>query len=1124
MATNNNNNGLGKGSGIIRGSGPELNNKGINGALEQANYRRDYANKVYADDGYLKQGLDSLNKQAKYYEKMLKNSEKLSKSQETMYKKRLADVQLLSSTIQTMYDKQEASEDAISKNLKEAHKMRIAQLKEQYKMELENIDKVSDKRKVAQKAVADALADEIKLAQEEMEEIEKAAERAKKSTKSIKEGVSDFTKSLSNTAGELSKIFNLQSLAQNQWLDKANEKYEVINKINSSLGYGLDSGNNAYSRLNESFVQFNNKIDGLFNDQDFKNYMKTSVESGIHSEDMLNEQMRSSLLATKYLGMTNDTQQSMYKYMRLTNNNDAINRYNKMMINLQKEGISVNRDTLNEIIKSNTDADSALVTAGFSAEEIANITDTKNNLAAQIMSTEGLGDEVAAGFNDYINKIQEMMTDTNQWENLSIMTGMNPEDIIQGFHNNPMAIMEALGDNYIDRASSGNKTWDAVLNKEIGNPLTASNVSALQKIRESGGMGSLAEATQENIDKVNNMTNEEAESYVKENAAISDTERWTNKISSNIDKFMNSNETGWLNYSNLATTFFGVAIAGNLASGVASLVDLGKNTFGLFKDGGGFLSKIFGSGGSGAGGTLFKFLGKAGPIAAGVAAVGAGVAAGVALMQNKWDEQDKKKSELANNSEETYLSQGKSSGAAAINAIADQSQAGIHSLDSFGGLSKDTANMLGIKKSWNKSSKKEIADALQEALEQKDWAKYNKIKFYKWKVESSGEIMGKIIPLLTAINLSGLENDDKVMTPLKEAFNVQGLNADTNSIREMVKEWYPNGQSASSIKNSFKRLAEDDIYPVSSTGNFINYDSISDEAIKNGGFGYHKAGLNRVPKDNYRALLHKNEMVLNEEDANNYRTLMSGKSIPLAKDGKGIGGQIGGVEVGDYNSNYVNNHNGLDLYFSTEGTPVGSAVAGTVIDSRDITSPPKGYHGLHSNGYYSYGRVVKVRGDDNGKTYIYAHLKERKVNTGDKVQAGTLLGLSGNTGNTTGPHLHFEVHGAGNNSAAHAKYYTNSIRSASGSAAVGDSSGVSDSSSSSSGTPLQLASAIHANRIIPGIGGEGVDEKESSTNRIVESVNGVSTKIIKYLDELRAEQEDQRRLINAFSASQQTIQ
>jgi hypothetical protein len=55
-----------------------------------------------------------------------------------------------------------------------------------------------------------------------------------------------------------------------------------------------------------------------------------------------------------------------------------------------------------------------------------------------------------------------------------------------------------------------------------------------------------------------------------------------------------------------------------------------------------------------------------------------------------------------------------------------------------------------------------------------------------------------------------------------------------------------------------------------------------------------------------------------------------------------------------------------------------------------------------------YGHYVVIRHNNGLETY-YAHLSERSVQTGDWVVAGQQIGLGGNTGRSTGPHLHYEV-------------------------------------------------------------------------------------------------------------------
>jgi hypothetical protein len=76
------------------------------------------------------------------------------------------------------------------------------------------------------------------------------------------------------------------------------------------------------------------------------------------------------------------------------------------------------------------------------------------------------------------------------------------------------------------------------------------------------------------------------------------------------------------------------------------------------------------------------------------------------------------------------------------------------------------------------------------------------------------------------------------------------------------------------------------------------------------------------------------------------------------------------------------------------GDPVVAAAAGVV-----TTAVPNGNHG--------YGRYVVVD-HGNGESSLYAHLQSVNVGVGQTVDQGSLVGLLGDTGNATGPHLHFE--------------------------------------------------------------------------------------------------------------------
>ncbi|UPT74813.1 MAG: M23 family metallopeptidase [Elusimicrobiota bacterium] len=64
---------------------------------------------------------------------------------------------------------------------------------------------------------------------------------------------------------------------------------------------------------------------------------------------------------------------------------------------------------------------------------------------------------------------------------------------------------------------------------------------------------------------------------------------------------------------------------------------------------------------------------------------------------------------------------------------------------------------------------------------------------------------------------------------------------------------------------------------------------------------------------------------------------------------------------------------------------------------------------LYSNNRMrGYGNVVILRHDSNVTT-LYAHNQKNKVKLGEKVEQGQVIALLGNTGQSTGPHVHFEM-------------------------------------------------------------------------------------------------------------------
>ena len=97
----------------------------------------------------------------------------------------------------------------------------------------------------------------------------------------------------------------------------------------------------------------------------------------------------------------------------------------------------------------------------------------------------------------------------------------------------------------------------------------------------------------------------------------------------------------------------------------------------------------------------------------------------------------------------------------------------------------------------------------------------------------------------------------------------------------------------------------------------------------------------------------------------------------------------------------IHGNNGVD-FGANIGTPVYAALDGVVTLTRGGDSWNGGY-----------GNYIVIK-HNNGTQTLYAHLSNISINKGQNVERGQVIGKSGNSGQSTGPHLHFEVRGSKN--------------------------------------------------------------------------------------------------------------
>lgn len=116
------------------------------------------------------------------------------------------------------------------------------------------------------------------------------------------------------------------------------------------------------------------------------------------------------------------------------------------------------------------------------------------------------------------------------------------------------------------------------------------------------------------------------------------------------------------------------------------------------------------------------------------------------------------------------------------------------------------------------------------------------------------------------------------------------------------------------------------------------------------------------------------------------------KTIPIGKPHFGEQTSGFGVRRNPFGGSSVEGHKGLD-FRGEIGSPIKSTAKGKVI-----------FAGVKGG----YGKCVIVQHENNLQT-LYAHLSAIDVKEGEKVALGDRVGKLGNTGRSTGPHLHYEI-------------------------------------------------------------------------------------------------------------------
>ncbi len=356
----------------------------------------------------------------------------------------------------------------------------------------------------------------------------------------------------------------------------------------------------------------------------------------------------------------------------------------------------------------------------------------------------------------------------------------------------------------------------------------------------------------------------------------------------------------------------------------------------IFTDGiGNIAGMIGGSGGKGlaASGGLIKTIGSGlaatGPIGLAVAGVGVGVAAlaavasGIAAESRKKDEdsKDKDAKQKAINYAVASGTISNTKGAKEAYGARERQEAGAHNnnmlsfnavgvsdvgaeiggmfhsignngdygteyyknqlLRMFNWSDDNTAKKYGITKHWYLSGSKEAGNALEDFKRNHKDREYNKLllamlaSLLHEKSYSGINVASVAAALQIAAMYQGLAGESDIMGPISEELNFEDLSNNKSALGDALHT--AGITRAEQLRDIFKFLHKYDVHLMTGDGyNYLGFPDRDDqqEALKKD-FNLLRRGLNRVPYDNYPALLHEDEAVLTASTANELRTLVS---------------------------------------------------------------------------------------------------------------------------------------------------------------------------------------------------------------------------------------------------------
>ena len=1089
--SNNNNGNNPLGHNINFSDAPNVG-EGLTGHFIGNAARNEFSNKFWDDqNGYLITITKELEKELTQYKELLKYSDQMTKAERQAARERQRALEEQEKILKNIKNQSDISSDTAFKTVKETTNLLINSQSGLAKSWNSLHDKIDEASKMTEKASNNytRLKDDFSKMNKEMGNLVNTANKA---SDSLSTSLSKTLKNAGEGLAKLSNMLSLQKIANNTSEQNARSIEKIQSDTMKQFGFNSNSQYwNFVDSLNNNLKSMNGSMGNLFNNEDLKTYMSNLSSFGITDTKMAQQQMKNSVIATKYLGVTAETQQLMFKYMKRTNNNDTIEKHNQMIVGLLQSQLGVSKEQLDVLSQKTYEDAEALAALGVDeATQQKYIQEATVSKAAMNSITNGWGDVLGNVFNEMIAMPYEQMV-----QKYGKLFGSDVdsiyEQLIQG--NAINAAKMIVGNNQLRSLASASdtKNVNAKLNA-LGAGDQIGFVNMMRYFGNAGSMNTFDNKLDEAIKSIRETSSGDVNNFVKKSTEATLLEEIQGWLSSNFGIAL------WKLYPKMAIAAFTAYTASSIIDGFKGL-----HSFigGISKAGGlgKYLTGLFGKGSTLAGGAeeVSRFAAGSGTagsalgtLAAGGIAVGL-TAAAVAGLARVTTESVTKAMTISNDQLEYTKNKLKAEGnpLAGDNAYANATAAASN-LSKRNGWDNFWGTAANLTSGWANNFNKN------------DPNKYN-TELWNNFIRGSGGMFSQDELLAMEYMYTVLMNNAGTPGVAQSLF---GLTKDD------VKKYLKNESNAESkLRNAFNKY---DAVFIDNWGAKWPRDYDGREYSSLDLSGYHKTGKDYIPRDNYRALLHKGEMVLNAQEADIYRQMFprGGESDtkPRAK-GRIITGLPWPMTAGYPSYPSGNQHRGLDFGIPI-GTKVGAATAGTI-----VTAYTGDNYNTYKEGRRVFGQYVLIKGN-NGLYYRYGHLSKVGVKAGQLVNAGDTIGLSGNTGYSTGPHLHFQVQRstANNSDISPYNYITSALFQAKGDINMTNDTQGSNNSIASGQSTIPIRTTKFIPKALQFSTDGGVGGMEESVSK---GVNSGIDKLIGYLEGIRSEQNDQRRILEAFSKS-----